>query len=140
MRKKEAQGILLVALVVIGAIISVFRAIVESVGLLSLTLGLVAIIALIIWLSDRARKQRRATLLNKYGDLEVVEAIMNREIWVGQTYEQLRDSRGEPVDMDERVLKTKVKHTWKYHRRGRNRYALRVTLDNGVVVGWQTSH
>ncbi|PKN66998.1 MAG: DUF2845 domain-containing protein, partial [Deltaproteobacteria bacterium HGW-Deltaproteobacteria-10] len=34
------------------------------------------------------------------------------------------------------VLKTKTKKTWKYHQQGTNRFGLRVTVENGYVVGW----
>ena len=51
--------------------------------------------------------------------------------------EQLLDSIGRPIDRDQRVLKTKTKETWKYHPSGRNRYRLRVMLEDDVVVGWE---
>ncbi len=73
----------------------------------------------------------------KYQDKEVVDNIMRRQFWQGQTAEQLIDAIGEPEDIDVKVLKTKKKEIWKYdHQRG-NRYELRITLDNDVVVGWE---
>jgi hypothetical protein len=56
--------------------------------------------------------------------------------WQGQTQEQLLDSLGRPADTDTKVLKTKTKEIWKYNRVGKNRFGLRVTVENGVVVGW----
>ena len=35
------------------------------------------------------------------------------------------------------MLKTKVKEVWKYKPTGKNRYGLKITLDDGVVVGWE---
>lgn len=56
--------------------------------------------------------------------------------WTSQTQEQSLDSLGRPEDIDQKVLKTKVKEVWKYHRTGLGRYALRITLEDGVVAGW----
>ncbi len=44
---------------------------------------------------------------------------------------------GQPVAVDEKVLKTKTKRTFKYRPVGVNRYALRVYLDDDQVVGWE---
>lgn len=96
------------------------------------------VLGLFAWflISSHNTKQRRDALLKKYGDAALVEKIMRRMFWQGQTQEQLLDSLGRPLDIDERVLKTKTKETWKYNRQGKNRFALRVILENGVVVGW----
>ena len=61
---------------------------------------------------------------------------MNSEFWVGQTAQQLRESIGDPVDIDQKVLKTKKKEVWKYFPQGKRRYGLRITLENDEVVGW----
>lgn len=80
---------------------------------------------------------RRLTYLKeKYQDDGVVEKIVSGTIWQGQTPEQLIDSLGKPHDTDEKVLKTKKKEIWKYQHEGRNRYKLRITLENDEVVGW----
>jgi hypothetical protein len=89
-----------------------------------------------IVVSSHNTKKRRAALLVKYGDLEIVEKIMRRMFWQGQTEQQLIDSLGHPLDIDQRVLKSKTKETWKYNRIGKNRYGLRVIIENGFVVGW----
>lgn len=81
---------------------------------------------------------RRKELMAKYGDEVIVNKIMNKMFWQGQTPEQLIDSIGRPLDTDQRVMKTKVKEVWKYNRTGKGRYALRITLENGVVVGWDS--
>ena len=100
---------------------------------------IVLIVAVIIaWLliSAHKTKKRREALLQNYGDTRLVELIMRRMFWQGQTEEQLIDSLGRPLDIDERVFKTKTKETWKYNQIGKNRFGLRVTLENGIVVGW----
>ena len=93
---------------------------------------------LVIWILARVINRRawRAELLAKYGDKGVVNQIMRRGIWQGQTSEQLIDSLGPPVAMDENVLRKCVRRTWKYHQTGLNRFALRITLENDVVIGW----
>lgn len=78
--------------------------------------------------------ERAAALAVRFGP-EISDKIMRRQIWQGQTEEMLLESRGAPADVDEKVLKTKVKRTYKYDRQGANRYGLRVMLENGVVVG-----
>jgi hypothetical protein len=40
------------------------------------------------------------------------------------------------VDIDETVLKKNSRQTWKYGQTGVNRFALRINVENGVVVGW----
>ena len=84
-----------------------------------------------------AQKKRRALLLEKYGDEEIVNWIMGRRIWQGMTFDQLIDSWGKPADMTERVYKTKVAHTLKYNQTGKNRFSDRVIVENGIVVGWE---
>jgi hypothetical protein len=53
-----------------------------------------------------------------------------------QTPEQLIDSIGRPVDIDRKIMKTKTKEVWKYNQTGRGRFALRIILEDGVVIGW----
>lgn len=86
--------------------------------------------------SEEAARQRRASLLSKYKDSELVDKLLQGYIWQGQTEEQLKDSVGAPLDIDQKILKTKKKEIWKYSPTGRNRYGLKITLENGVVVGW----
>jgi len=92
---------------------------------------------LFVWYRRKKRLvERRAALLRKYGDAEIVDKIMRMSIWQGQTEEQLLDSLGPPLDCDEKVMKNKKRETWKYRHQGGNRYGLRVTLEKGLVVGW----
>lgn len=94
-------------------------------------LGLIAAGA--IW----AYRQRRKHLTEKYGDEEIARRMMRGVIWQGETREQLLESLGKPVDIDEKVLKTKSKEIWKYRKTTRNRFGLKITLDDGVVVAWE---
>lgn len=69
-------------------------------------------------------------------DPELIKKLHEGCYWVGQSAEMLRESLGDPSDVSQKVLKTKTKETWKYFRRTRSRYGLIITLENGVVVGW----
>jgi len=81
-------------------------------------------------------KWKRDRLMKKYGDEGLVDKLMEGLFWQGQTEDQLKDSLGEPADVDQKVLKTKTKEIWKYYESGKNRYDLKVTIENGEVVGW----
>lgn len=90
--------------------------------------------------NEKARKEEeerwRLSIFEKYGGGEIAERILNKSVWVGETSEQLQDSLGPPLDVDVKVLKTKKREIWKYVQTGRNRYGLKFTLENDVVVGW----
>lgn len=104
----------------------------RQIGLATLAVALL-VVALCIW----GYRQRRRHLTEKYGDPEIASRIMRGVIWQGETEEQLLDSLGKPEDIDRKVLKTKTKEIWKYRPTARNRFGLKVTLDDGVVVGWE---
>ena len=103
---------------------------------MEILVGLGLIIGLWVWWSAAASAARRKKLMAKYGDAQIVDAIMRRMIWQGMTYDQLVDSQGRPADVDEKVYKSKTVHVFKYGQDGRNRYRQRVTIENGEVVGW----
>ena len=84
------------------------------------------------------RSVRTEKLLEQNGrDGATVARIERKELWVGETADQLRDALGEPEVVDVKPLKTRKREIWKYGRTGRNRYSTRVTLDNGAVVRWE---
>ena len=90
-----------------------------------------------VWWGLRALRRKR--LMEKYGDEEIVNRLMRREILEGQSAEKLIDSRGNPAQKDTAVFKTKTKDTWKYDRIGRGQYRLRVFVENDRVVGWKAN-
>ncbi|WP_288076847.1 DUF2845 domain-containing protein [Pseudomonas sp.] len=96
------------------------------------------VIAVVISMLVRSYRKwkRRKWLMAKYGSSDIVDGIMRRMFWQGQTAEQLFDSIGHPTDVDRKVLKTKSKEIWKYNRTGKGRFGLRITVENGLVVGW----
>jgi len=134
MSKAEIQGIFW--LVVIGLPIYWISQLGESVGWVPLILIVFIIIGFFVWYQVEKTKKRRAALMVKYQDKEIVESLMNQSFWQGQTADQLIDSLGSPEDIDQKILKTKKKEVWKYNHQGANRYGLRITLDNDSVVGW----
>lgn len=83
------------------------------------------------------RDSRRKFLLKKYGNAHLAEKILNGYVWQGQTAEQLSDSRGDPDDIDRKVLKSKSKETWKYHQVRKGQFRTRIFLENNIVVGWE---
>lgn len=105
---------------------------------------LVAIVGLVfsvLFLSARAdeksQQRRYQYLINKYHDDSVVRGIMNEQVWRGQTDEQLLDSWGNPEDKDIKVLKSKRTEIWKYGKINSRSYRQKVTLENGIVVGYE---
>ena len=83
-----------------------------------------------------AKRSRYVRLMQKYADEKLVDALISKTIWQGMTAEQLRDSWGEPASIEEKVMKTKVKQVFKYRPVATNRYRDKVTLEDGVIVGW----
>ena len=150
-RRRKAEDKALAALFVFALIVGVPVYIVMQVGK---TVGWPVLIGIFVALiigyamfraarasaKEKARlaemEERRQRLLAKYGDDQIVSRIMGHEIWQGQSHEQLRDSMGVPVGTDQKVMKKHQREVWKYHQTGVNRYGLRVTLEDGIVVGW----
>lgn len=146
-RSSKAESQLMALLIIIGLpiflVVSLAKGAVESLGPIGALLVLVGCVAAVIIYTGKqkakkriALEQRRVMLLEKYGNHEVVENIISRSFWQGQTAEQLMDSLGNPHDTDFKVLKTKTKEVWKYRHQGANRYGLRITLENDEVIGW----
>ncbi len=98
------------------------------------TIFVVVVVLIIAW-GALSNVRRRRTLTARFG-AEVADLIMKRRIWQGATQEMIVESIGRPVDIDERVMKTKCRHVFKYAQRGRNKFALRLTFEDGHLVGW----
>lgn len=153
-RVTKAEANLYLALFIIGAPIAAVVLLYQAIGPYAFFGLIAAAVGLTVWYRirqakiqeeqarDRAQREadateaRRQELLRKYGDPQIVEKIMSGRVWQGQSAAQLRDALGNPADTDEKVMKTKRREVWKYGQTGRNRYALRVTLEQDVVVGW----
>lgn len=97
---------------------------------------LIVILLIIVFIAYVLLKIKRKRLMEKYMDKELVDRIMQGHIWLEQTEEQLKDSIGKPIAIDNKVMKTRHREVWKYDQTGKNRFALRITLDDGIVVAW----
>lgn len=105
---------------------------------MELFVWILMIIGLVVLYKYFATKRRRENLLEKYNNnIELVDRLMDRKIWQSQTKGQLIDSLGNPLDIEQKVLKTKTKEIWKYNRIAKNRYSLKVILENDEVIGWE---
>jgi hypothetical protein len=135
-RNSNANGTLIVLALVVGLPIFIISKLVDAVGWITIIVAIVAVIALAIWYQHDKKQKRLQYLRDKYHDEEVVQKIMAGFFWQGQSEEQLKDAIGHPVEVDRMVLKTKTKEIWKYHKQGVNRFGLRLTVENGLVVGW----
>lgn len=104
-----------------------------------IVIAAIGIVLVAAYTSKKRREdleRRRAALLAKYHDPQIVDMIIRHMFWQGQGQEQLLDSLGRPADIDQKVMKTKVKEIWKYNQTGANRFGLRITIENNVVIGW----
>ena len=133
---KEAEMVGAVAVLLIFGIGTAISSLSNSLGFGTLVALCIGVILLIVVLAANKKKRRIEYLTKKYGDATVVEYIYNRRYWQGQTSEQLIDSLGNPHGVDRKLLKTIKREIWKYNPRGTNRYGLRITLDDDVVMTW----
>lgn len=134
MTKAESTAIAILAIIAIP--IYAAAKLIEATGWVPIVLVVGAAIAGWFWYQYDKKKKRLAYLREKYQDEDLVEKIFEGYFWQGQSESQLQDSLGEPEAVDRKVLKTKTKEIWKYNHQGANRYALRITVENGEVIGW----
>lgn len=80
--------------------------------------------------------QHRANLVARFGEF-AADQMARHEVYMGWTMEMVSESLGPPVDVDEQIMKTKARHTFKYMQTGARSFALRVMFEDGVVVGWE---
>jgi hypothetical protein len=88
---------------------------------------------------EQQRLERRNLLAAKYAESPFKDDILNGNVRVGMTVDELIDSWGRPVAIDERVLKTKVVHTYKYAQISTRSFRQKVKVENGIVVGWSNT-
>ena len=135
-RSSKADGALLMLAIVVGLPVYIATKVFQTVGVVVPIVIVVAVIVITLFVKYAQKQQRLAYLRTKYGDEKIVQRILQRSFWTGQTEEQLRDSLGAPVAVDNQLLKTMTREVWKYQRSGVNRYRLRITVENGRVAGW----
>src|SRR5262245_29009052 len=108
-RMTKAQSTALGLLLIVGLIGVGISMIFETFGLVLPLVACAAVIVLIIWSNNSRRKKRLEYLRSKYGNEEIVKMILRRQFWQGQTSEQLTDSLGTPVVVDQKILKSKTR-------------------------------
>lgn len=135
-RLTKAQSTALGWLILIGLVVGGIGKAVEAMGSTTSIVVIVSGFGFYFWYRKKKRDKRIKYLMSKYQDETMVSNMMDGHFWEGQTSEQLIDSIGHPVEIDEKQLKTKRTEVWKYENQGSNRFGLRVKLENGVVVGW----
>ena len=133
----QAIGLLLVIMIFFW-IYNFIMDSVESIGGWHNVLIIIMITFVVAYITHTIKqKLKYKKLLNKYNDQTIVENIMNKTLWQGETKEQVEDSLGYAQDVDEKVFKLKTRETWKYQHESGNRYRLRVFIENDIVVGWE---
>jgi hypothetical protein len=87
----------------------------------------------------RVRNKRRFdALVERYG-ADNARRIIEGKVWEGASAEMIRESLGAPIEVDQKVSASRTREIYKYKQTGKGRFGLRVTLDNGVVTGWEAS-
>jgi hypothetical protein len=134
-RRSKAEGTLILLAVVVGLPIYFIGKLLAVTGWAVPLAGLIAIVVIIIGVRGTKHRQRLNYLRSKYPEAEV-QRILAKTLWQGQTDEQLTDTLGHPAAVDRKVLKTIRREVWKYGRMSAQRYRLRVTVEDGYVIGW----
>jgi hypothetical protein len=84
-------------------------------------------------IEDEIRLKR---LVGKYGH-EQGNKLFLGEISQGMSEEMVIDALGKPVDIDEKVLKSKSKRTLKYNQINSRSFGTKIFTENGIVVGYE---
>lgn len=134
-RSSSAEASLLVLAIVIGLPVYLAMKVIDVTGWVLPVVVVVVIIGLVIATRANKRRKRLEALRRKYPE-EIVQRILGGQIWQGQTEEQLIDAIGSPAEVDTKVLKTMQREIWKYGRISAKRFRLRITVENGMVAGW----
>jgi sulfite reductase beta subunit-like hemoprotein len=137
-KKSDAgTGVLLIFGAVIAGLAAAYEWAKNNLLLVGIAVGVLVIGGILSsYSASERRKARFRELIARFGSEEVADDIMNRRFRTGWSEEMLRASLGEPDAVDEQRLKTKRKEVWKYGERRKNQFALRITIENGRVVGW----
>jgi hypothetical protein len=94
-------------LILVGLPILVFTKVSDSLGVVTTILASAAVLLSIFLFVRHGRAVKMAKLVQKYGDTSIAERIMRHCYWQGQTREQLWDSLGPPVAVDDMPMKTR---------------------------------
>lgn len=80
---------------------------------------------------------KRNELTKKYRNPQIVNNIMLKIIWLGETKEQLIDSFGKPANIKREIHKEYIKETYYYEEYRRNCYRIKIVLKNNKIISWQ---
>lgn len=83
----------------------------------------------------QARQERYERLSQRFG-AESAIALMEGRYWQGCTTEMVVEAIGPPLDVKEKVYKTKTKTTYCYRQIAKKRFGLKIHFEDGIVVGW----
>lgn len=82
-------------------------------------------------------ESRYLQLMAKFNHAEIASRIIENQLWIGQTSEQLIEMRGEAIAKTSEMKRNMTKvEIWKYGQTGKNRFNVKVTLENDRVVSW----
>ena len=96
----------------------------------------------VLWSSAAKKRAAQCAIDERFADLserfgaEAATDIIDGLYWQGGTSEMVVEALGEPEDVKEKVYKTKTKTTYFYQQIAKNRFALKIHFEDGVVVGW----
>lgn len=137
-RNSDGTGCIIILVIIVSAISSATEWVKSHQELSIQIVGLVICLFILRFLWNRRKYKKWVRYLKqKYNnDAEIVDAIINRQFWKGQSSDQLLDSLGCPDAIDRQVLKTKTKEVWKYNEIKKNQYSLKITLEKDEVIGW----
>src|SRR5271155_2414088 len=96
---------LLGVLLIVGAIALASQRILEVTGYVFPLVSIAAIIGAFGWHSRNKKRRRLEYLRSKYPDETIVQRILQRGFWEGQTSDQLADSLGTPANVDKKMMK-----------------------------------
>jgi len=136
-KKSSGLGVFLLAFALV-AIPAAYKWAGENKEIIILGISVIGIFVLFKILNARRRNASWMRYIReKYDDDEyIVSGILAGKYWKDQTEEQLKDSLGRPSRVDTQMLKTKTKEIWKYSEQRKGQFALKITIENGKVVGW----
>lgn len=135
-RITKAESKLIGVLALIALPIAGIMKIFETVGWIIPGVVVAAAVAIFFWLKYDKKRKLLLYLRKKYESEELVQKIFQGYFWQGQSEAQLLDALGSPAAVDQKLLKTKTRDVWKYRHQGGNRFALRITVEDGYVTGW----
>ncbi len=94
------------------------------------------IVALLLAFMAWSQWYRRRELRARYDSDPFMHDVLSGRVRQGMTAQHVIDAWGPPSAIDEKVLKSKVVHTYKYAKTGTRSFRQRVQIENGKVVGW----